>query len=161
MKATLRALLLAAVGTVALTAVAQSQSADDQARTAYYQGDYAAALRLSLPLAEQGDVAAQYRLGVMYDKGEGVRENDTEAVKWYRLAAEQGAFEAQEQLAWKYEEGEGVPQNYVEAYKWYALAAAQGIGFAKIARDTLQTNRMTPAQIAEGQRLAAEWKPKK
>jgi TPR repeat protein len=96
----------------------------------------------------------------MYDKGKGVRENDTEAVKWYRLAAEQGAFEAQEQLAWKYEEGEGVPQNYVEAYKWYALAAAQGIGLAKTARDLLQTYHMTPAQIAEGQRLAAEWKPK-
>jgi hypothetical protein len=46
MKATLRALLLAAVGVVALSASAVAQSADDQARTAYYQGDYAAALRL-------------------------------------------------------------------------------------------------------------------
>ena len=61
--------------------------------------------------------------------------------------------------------GERVPQNYIESYKWYALAAAQGVFWAKAAldqmqTDLLQTNRITPAQIAEGQKLAAEWKPK-
>jgi TPR repeat protein len=160
MRTTLRTWVLAAVGAAALSAPAVSQSADDQAWTAYYRQDYATALRLLLPLAKEGDVAAQYRLGVMYDAGEGVRENDTEAVRWYRLAADQGAFEAQEQLAYKYWEGEGVPQNYVEASKWFALAAAKGIGLAKIARHLLQ-REMTPAQIAEAQKLAAEWKPKK
>jgi len=40
--------------------------------------------------AEAGDATAQYNLGVMYSKGEGVAQNDQEAVKWYRLAAEQG-----------------------------------------------------------------------
>ena len=41
--------------------------------------------------AEQGDAEAQFSLGVMYDFGEGVPQNDTEAVRWYRMAAEQGA----------------------------------------------------------------------
>ena len=40
--------------------------------------------------AEQGHADAQYNLGLMYDRGDGVPENDAEAVKWYRMAAEQG-----------------------------------------------------------------------
>ena len=46
-------------------------------------------------LAEQGIAAAQFNLGVMYDNGEGVPENDAEAVKWYRKAADQGDADAQ------------------------------------------------------------------
>jgi uncharacterized protein len=46
-------------------------------------------------LAEQGDVVAQPNLGVMYDNGNGVPENDVEAAKWYRLAAERGLAKAQ------------------------------------------------------------------
>ena len=42
------------------------------------------------PLAEQGDVSAQYNLGIIYANGRGVPENDAEAVKWYSKAAEQG-----------------------------------------------------------------------
>jgi TPR repeat protein len=45
--------------------------------------------------AEQGDASAQFNLGLMYDNGEGVPENDIEAVKWYRLAAQQGYAKAQ------------------------------------------------------------------
>ena len=46
-------------------------------------------------LAEQGDVSSQYNLGQMYAYGEGIPEDDTEAVKWFRLAAEQGYARAQ------------------------------------------------------------------
>ncbi len=49
-------------------------------------------------LAEQGMAAAQYNLALMYDNGEGVPENDAEAVKWYRKAADQGNAEAQSNL---------------------------------------------------------------
>ena len=48
--------------------------------------------------AEQGDVGAQYNLGVMYADGEGVPEDDAEAVRWYRIAAEQGDVGAQYNL---------------------------------------------------------------
>ena len=41
-------------------------------------------------LAELGMAAAQFNLALMYDHGEGVPENDAEAVKWYRKAADQG-----------------------------------------------------------------------
>jgi hypothetical protein len=49
-------------------------------------------------MAEQGDAKAQYALGLMYDDGEGVLEDDKEAAKWYRKAAEQGNDLAQQKL---------------------------------------------------------------
>ena len=44
--------------------------------------------------AEQGDAEAQFKLGVCYDNGNGVPQSDTEAVKWWSLAAKQGCVEA-------------------------------------------------------------------
>ena len=77
-------------------------------------------------LAEQGDVDAQFNLGVMYATGEGVPENDAEAVRWYRLAADQGYTNAQLSLGLMYANGEGVARDLAEAVKWYRLAAEQG-----------------------------------
>ncbi len=130
---------------------------------AYERGDYATALRLMRPLAEQGDAAAQSNLGVMYDTGQGVPQDDAEAVKWFRLAAEQGDATAQYNLGVMYGKGQGVPQDYVQAYMWFDLAAArfsasEAEGAVK-GRDFV-ASKMTPAQIAEAQRLAREWKPK-
>ena len=62
----------------------------------------------------------------MYANGEGVPEDDKEAVKWYRLAAEQGHAQAQYNLGLMYANGEGVPEDDKEAVKWYRLAAEQG-----------------------------------
>ena len=94
-------------------------------------GDYAMALQEWTPLAEAGDEAAQYNLGVMYDYGDGVPQDYAEAVKWYRLAVEQGYAKAQYNLAIMYDNGEGVPQDDKEAIKWYRLAADQGYAMAQ------------------------------
>ena len=94
---------------------------------AYERGDYATALREFRPLAEQGNAGAQNDLGVMYEKGQGVSQNDKTAVKWYRFAAEQGFASAQYNLGLMYRKGQGVPQNYKTAVKWYKLAAEQGL----------------------------------
>ena len=67
----------------------------------------------------------------MYANGEGVPENDAEAVKWYRLAAEQGHADAQFNLGNMYARGDGVPENDAEAVKWYRLAAEQGDAVAQ------------------------------
>jgi tetratricopeptide (TPR) repeat protein len=88
-------------------------------------GDYVTALRLLRPLADQGDVQAQYNLGVFYDHGLGVPQNNSEAVKWYRKAADQGEDRAQNNLATMYANGQGVAQNYSEAVKWFRKAADQ------------------------------------
>ena len=77
---------------------------------AYDRGDYETALTEWLIDAEQGDMLAQYNLGVMYANGWGVLENDAEAVRWYRLAADQGNAKAQFNLGGMYDNGLGVPE---------------------------------------------------
>ena len=69
---------------------------------------------------------AQNNLGWCYEKGYGVKQDHTEAVKWYRKAAEQGDAQAQFNLGWCYDNGYGVKQDYAEAVKWYRKAAEQG-----------------------------------
>ena len=215
---------------VLLLSLASSVAAGplEDAYAAYDRADYATALRLVRPLADQSVASAQNILGLMYRQGRGVLPNNTEALKWFRLAADQGVASAQFNLGIMYANGEGVPQNsaealklyrlaadqgtssaqvsaghmyyygigvpqdYVEALKWYRLAANQGnaigqfdLGFmcenghgvpqdyarahmwfnlsaaqgnqiAAESRDSI-AKRMTPAQIAEAQKLAREW----
>lgn len=92
----------------------------------YLKGDYAAAFEEWLPLAELGDVEAQYNLGVMYDEGAGVEQDPTTAASWYRKAAEQGFMDAQTNLGIMYYHGVGVERDYNEALKWFRRAADQG-----------------------------------
>ena len=92
----------------------------------------------------------------MYDNGEGVLEDDAEAVRWYRLAAEQGHSGAQRNLGLMYRNGEGVLENDAEAYAWLNIAAAQGRESAKEEKERLSRD-MTRAQVAEGQKLSREY----
>ena len=77
----------------------------------------------------------------------------------YRVSAERGNASAQFSLGFMYEKGQGVPQDYVQAYMWFNLAAAQGTKGAAEWREHIAA-RMTPAQIAEAQKLTSEWRPK-
>ena len=79
-----------------------------------------------LQSAEQGDAKAQFNLGVMYDSGEGVPQDDHKALKWYRMAADQGDVNAQLHLALRYDRGIGVPTDHKEAAKWVRKAADLG-----------------------------------
>ena len=94
-------------------------------------GDFETALSEWRPLAEQGYARAQSNLGVMYENGNGVLQDNKTAVKWYTLAAEQGYARAQSNLGVKYFKGEGVLQNNKTAVKWYTLAAEQGYARAQ------------------------------
>src|SRR6266404_3293110 len=110
--------------------------------------------------AEQNVADAQYNLGVCYANGQGVTEDDAESVKWFRKAAEQNLADAQYNLGICYDSGEGVAKDEVEAYKWWLLAAGQGNDDAKY-NMTIVENKMSREQIAEGQRLARDFKPRK
>jgi TPR repeat protein len=94
---------------------------------AYSRGEYATALRLLRPLAEQGSARAQNTLGAMYAEGAGVPKDASEAARWYRLAADQGYAIAQDNLAVAYIEGHGLGENDAEAAKWFHKAADQGV----------------------------------
>jgi TPR repeat protein len=58
-----------------------------------------------------------------------------------------------------YYNGHGGTQDYVQAHMWFNLVAAKGDAAAVKNRDNV-ASRMTPAQIAEAQKMAREWKPK-
>ena len=134
--------------------------------------NYPEAMKWYRTAADQGRVDAQYALGNMYEEGKGVPQDYRAAVEWYRKAADQGDAHAQYALGDMYGEGKGVPQDYVQAYMWYNLAASQYASsphYELYVRDResaeklrdLFARKMTPAQIAEAQKLAREWKPKK
>lgn len=113
--------------------------------------------------AEQGHAEAQFDLGKMYSEGVGVPKDDYQAAVWWDKAANQGNLEAQLALGFAYAVGKGVPRDDVRAYFWDNIAAAQ------LKDETRRSavvwfredvaKRMTPAQIAEAQRLSREWKP--
>ncbi len=126
---------------------------------AFQRGDYPTALRIFQQFADQGYADAQFNLGVMYVEGQGVTQDYAAALRWYRKAADQGYASAQTNLGVMYSKGRGVTQDYVQAHVWFNLAAARGQKLGKKNRDLL-AKKMTPAQIAEAQRLAREWKPK-
>jgi TPR repeat protein len=84
---------------------------------AYDRQDYATAIRLLRPLADQGKAAAQTFIGIMYNNGKGVQRDYAEAMKWYQKAADQGYARPQYDIGLVYENGEGVQRDYAEAMK--------------------------------------------
>ncbi|OKQ00421.1 hypothetical protein BLA59_09310, partial [Haemophilus influenzae] len=82
------ALFGASVFSFQSTAWAIEQNQMIQVEQLYKQKDFKAMLAILQPLAEQGDAIAQFLLGGMYEEGRGVKQDDFDAVKWYRKAAE-------------------------------------------------------------------------
>lgn len=129
------------------------------------RGDYALAAKLIQPFAEEGDPEAQFKLGRMYQTGQGVIQDYAEAVKWYRLSAEKGQPFAQNNLGVMYKNGWGVKQDYVQAYLWFSLAVTYYLDFEEMNLERARQNRlsvstkMTPDQISVAQKLAREWLP--
>ncbi len=96
------------------------------AMDSYNNKDFPKAFQAFQSLAsEQGNAEAQFVLGMMCEKGEGVPKNVNQAVHWYTKAAEQGHLFAQCFLAQKYADGEEIPQDYKQALHWYTKVAEQ------------------------------------
>ena len=130
----MRTILIALLMTLATQAGAAPISAQDFEKgvAAFNSGDYATAFKEFKSLADAGGKTSQYNLGVMYENGQGVRQDYVEAARWYTLAAEQGYGAAQYKLGVMYANGQGVLQDYNEAVKWYTLAAEQGVAKAQL-----------------------------
>jgi TPR repeat protein len=116
-------------------------------------------------LAEQGDAAAQFKLGFLYNIGQGVPKDHCEAVQWIHAAAERGLPEAQYALGCHYAKGEGVARDYVLAHMWFNIAATQDDDYrpnptAAFMRDSIAVATMTPDEVARAERFADDWKPK-
>jgi uncharacterized protein len=117
--------------------------------------------------AKTGNPRAQFSLGLMnyrigdlsFDQTTG---NLDEALLWYRRAAEQGDVDAEIVLALAYAKGIGVAQSEIEAFKWYDIAVSLA-KYADVKDDVVKRREelaraMSPAQIEEATKLAAEWK---
>ena len=135
----------------------------DDAAKALDREEYRTTYRRIKPLAEQGDPYSEYLLGVMYENGRGVAQDFSEAATWYRRSAQQGIPEAQAGLGRMYASGRGVPRDYVRAHMWLQLAVSRYPATEAVERERAAENlellgsKMTPAQIAEAQRMAREW----
>ena len=107
------------------------------------------------PFAEQGNIGAQFRIGIMYYEGLGVTKDDINAVKWYTLAAEQASGIAQNNLARMYKNGYGVIQDNIYTHMWANISASNGVENGFTLRDRV-AKEMTSADISQAQKLARE-----
>jgi TPR repeat protein len=135
-------LLTGVVIAILLSASSAFAGASADCAAAFYgRQDYAEALPLCQPLAEQGDAKAQYALGFMYELGKGVSQNYVLSHMWFNLAAAHSHA------------------DFADYGKLADIMYEAAKSNAEM-RDRL-ANKMTPEQVAEAQRLAREWKPTK
>jgi len=126
----------------------------DDARAAYIQGDFAAALTVLQPLADQGNAEAQYYVGSMYATGRGLPQSYTEGARWIRRSAEQGFAQAEYDLGVMYRDGVGVARDDAETVRWYRRAAEQGFIYAQ---HNLGLRYASGQGVARDDVAAAEW----
>lgn len=135
----------------------------DDANAAYQRGDYPAAEKILLPMAEGGNAYAQYRLGLVYLEATGEMRSPEEAAKWLESAALQGQPHAQYKLGILYVNGNGVSRDFVQAYMWFTLSTRHvaGSGSEAVRQRDLLAARMSSSQIAEAKKLVRDWRPMK
>ena len=107
-------------------------------------------------MAEKGDGTAQNLLGLRYISGEGVTQDEREAVRWFTKAAQQGNVSAQSKLGSIYFRGRDIPQNLNQAYFWMVLARANGDENSKVLAP-LVAARLTRAQVTSIELEASHW----
>jgi TPR repeat protein len=111
---------------------------------------------LARPIAQQGDRVAQYLMGELYYRGFGVPQSDTEAVRWWRLAADQGLARAQNEIGVALSDGWGVdaadPRLAVE---YYRKAADQGLAAAQVNLGLMHLNGL--GGLEKSEREAVFW----
>jgi len=147
--------------TLSLVTISVSSAADfATGLKAYQKGDYVTAAKEWRPLADQGDPAVQFNLGLLYLDGQGVPQDLDQAVKWFIRSAEQGYDKAQLNLGALYSVGKGVKRDYVQAYKWLNICSSQGNAKCVAQRD-LVAKKLSGSKLASAQHLASEWSPKK
>ena len=110
--------------------------------------------------AEAGSADAQYKLGSLYQQGEGgVKQDDKLAAEWFARSAEQGNADAQFALGFAYRGGFGVPRDEIQSYVWFDLSAKHGNEQADSMRSAV-AELMSYDQIIEARKRSSSWKSK-
>jgi uncharacterized protein len=125
MGARIAALLAAGTVVIGGAGVAEAQTPAD-AQAAYNKGDFATALAILQPLAARGSATAEVDLGAMYHDGQGVKQDDTQAVFWFRKAADQGDADGEYRLGLYEYAGVGTPIDYAQAVVLLQKSSDQG-----------------------------------
>jgi hypothetical protein len=116
----------------------------------------AATLEQLRQLADRGDPSAEYALGARYAFGDGVRQNYSDAVRWFFRAAEQGHVISQATLGAYYMAGRGVSIDLSKAYFWAYLARVGGDAGSKL-RVEMLSSQIPRSDILVLEQRANEW----
>jgi TPR repeat protein len=127
------------------------------------ESDYAEAAQWYVKAAEQNHALAQFNLGIMYSKGQGVDRDKTVSQTWMSKAAALGDAGAQYEFGMRQHRlsmdgSEGALELKIDAYKWLLLAAAQGYGSSETGCDYISQD-LTQSGVIEGKRRAELFKP--
>lgn len=124
---------------------------------AYLMGDYDKAFTTMQSLAETADHGlAQYYLGMMYMRGQGVERDYENAGRWFRRAAENHISQAQYKLGQFYMQGRGVPRDYEYAYAWFRTSAALRHKKADAAASKAK-EKLSDQEFLEAEQLSREF----
>ena len=149
--------LLAALVAILFSTTVSAQRAESlyrDGKALYDAKDYKQAFPKLKAAAEKGHKKAQYRVGLCYDKGRGVAEDDVQAVAWYQKSAAQGFAKAQTQLGKSYKDAEGIAKDEKKAFELFMKAAKQdnADGMYQLARCYL-----TGKGVAKDEAKARSW----
>ena len=127
-------------------------------KAAFDQGKYKQAYAIWLPMAEQGDPAAQNYIGIQHYLGLGMKRNFKLAKQWFEKAAHQDYADAQYNLGMMYENGHYVKQDYVKAFTWFYIASEKGSANAEKRMQSINDEyRLPPFQIWNAVDLAKDY----
>jgi len=140
---------------LALATVTPAYADLNEGLAAYKAGDYAKALSELRQPAVQNNAAAQKTLATMYAIGQGVKEDDAQAIAWWTKAADAGDAEAQWELGLEYTSGQRVQRDYRQAVVWYRKAAEQGYAAAQLNLANMLTGAFPPVEADRVE--AAHW----
>lgn len=124
---------------------------------AYMMGDYEKAFTTMQSLAETSDHGyAQYYLGMMYMKGQGVEQDYKSASEWFRKASEKSIPQAQYKLGDLYFKGRGVPKDYEFAYVWFSVGASFKHKLSMASVDKAK-EKLSEEELTEANKLIATY----
>lgn len=123
---------------------------------AYESGDYQTAYEQLSYLATNDVPEAQYNLAFMFYGGEGVTQDDRQALFWFEQAAKLGHSHAQDKLAYMYLNGRGIDVDRAQAYAWYTVAADNGVFLAKYISEKL-IKQMSSIERTHAELLSREY----
>jgi TPR repeat protein len=106
--------------------------------------------------AEGGDEQAQYDVAEAYRKGDIVKQDETEAAKWYERSANQGYLDAMFVMGFVYRGGNGMPMDKILSYMWFYLADKAGDVRANSLMNELAW-AMNEDEIRAGRKKANAW----